>query len=105
MTCHMSLEISQSTFYFLDSKSWKVDSYPGAVLIFSDGRNFGLRVEGELKSTGSIRLTDGIFKSLYYSTSTSRLLIDFVSENEMRGKMRDWYLTGSGEINFVARPQ
>ncbi|CAH6858420.1 hypothetical protein VCHA50O413_20037 [Vibrio chagasii] len=50
-------------------------------------------------------LTDGTFKSLYYSTSTSRLLIDFVSENEIRGKMRDRYLTGSGEINFVARPQ
>ncbi|CAH7370387.1 hypothetical protein VCHA53P481_60005 [Vibrio chagasii] len=29
-------------------------------------------------------LTDGIFKSLYYSTSTSRLLIDFVSESEIR---------------------
>ncbi|NOH34851.1 hypothetical protein [Vibrio chagasii] len=101
----MSLEISQSTFSFLDSKSWKIDSYPGAVLIFSGGRNYGLCVGGELQSTGSMRLTDSTFKSLYYSASTSRLLIDFASESEMHGKMRDWYLTGSGEINFVARPQ
>lgn len=98
-------EINQTTFSFLESKSWKIDSYPDAVLTFSGGRYYRLSVDGRTRASASILLTDGTYKSLYYSEFASRLLIDFVSENEISGKIKDPYLTGSGEINFVARPE